>query len=114
MPETDQLEGTEESAPEREDVECAEELRGGARDHLRRAQALETAETKRLIRTTVEALPESQRAVITLRDIVGCTAAETCEALDITDANQRVLLHRARSRVRATLESAVGATVAFA
>jgi RNA polymerase sigma-70 factor (ECF subfamily) len=77
-------------------------------------QALETAETKQLIRATVEALPESQRAVITLRDIVGCTPAETCEALDITDTNQRVLLHRARSKVRATLESALGATVAFA
>jgi RNA polymerase sigma-70 factor (ECF subfamily) len=49
-----------------------------------------------------------------LRDIVGCTPAETCDALDITDANQRVLLHRARTKVRATLESAFDATVAFA
>jgi RNA polymerase sigma-70 factor, ECF subfamily len=77
-------------------------------------QALETAETKQLIRATVDALPEGQRAVITLRDIVGCTSAETCDALDITDANQRVLLHRARTKVRATLESTFDATMAFA
>jgi RNA polymerase sigma-70 factor, ECF subfamily len=52
---------------------------------------------------TVEALSDEQRAVITLRDLVGCSAPEVCEVLDITDGNQRVLLHRARTRVRNAL-----------
>jgi RNA polymerase sigma-70 factor (ECF subfamily) len=51
----------------------------------------------------VERLSPDQRAVITLRDLVGLSAAEVCDLLDLTDANQRVLLHRARARVRATL-----------
>jgi RNA polymerase sigma-70 factor, ECF subfamily len=67
-------------------------------------RAAETAESIRLIQATLEELPAAQREVITLRDIVGCTAEETCEALGVTDANQRVLLHRARARVRAALE----------
>lgn len=71
--------------------------------------ALETAETIEVIRGAVERLPGSQREVITLRDMVGCTAAETCDALGLSEANQRVLLHRARTRVRATLEETLGA-----
>ncbi len=39
-----------------------------------------------------------------MRDLLGWSAAEVCDALDVTDANQRVLLHRARSKVRAALE----------
>src|SRR5687767_809094 len=42
----------------------------------------------------VEELSDEQRAVITLRDLVGCSAPEVCELLDISDGNQRVLLHR--------------------
>jgi RNA polymerase sigma-70 factor (ECF subfamily) len=68
-------------------------------------QALETAEAERIIRETVAALPETQRAVITLRDMIGCTAEETCNTLGLTDTNQRVLLHRARTKVRAALEA---------
>jgi RNA polymerase sigma-70 factor (ECF subfamily) len=49
-------------------------------------------------------LPASQRAVIELRDVQGLTSVEVCELLDITEANQRVLLHRARARVRQLLE----------
>jgi RNA polymerase sigma-70 factor, ECF subfamily len=71
--------------------------------------ALETAEAAQLIRDAVAALPGSQRAVITLRDMVGCAPEETCQALGITDANQRVLLHRARTKVRAALETAFDA-----
>jgi RNA polymerase sigma-70 factor (ECF subfamily) len=41
--------------------------------------------------------------VITLRDLVGCSAPEVCELLGISDGNQRVLLHRARSKVRRAL-----------
>ena len=74
--------------------------------------ALETAEATRIIRATVAALPEAQRVVITLRDLIGCTADETCNALRLTETNQRVLLHRARTRVRAALEAAFDATEA--
>jgi RNA polymerase sigma-70 factor (ECF subfamily) len=61
-------------------------------------------ETMAVIAEAIEALSEGQRLVITLRDIDGWTSSETCSALDITETNQRVLLHRARSRVRAALE----------
>ena len=53
----------------------------------------------------IAALPEAQRTVIALRDIDGWTAAEVATALEITDANQRVLLHRARSKVRMACEA---------
>lgn len=49
-------------------------------------------------------LPEQQRTVITLRDIEGWTPEEVCNALGIAETNQRVLLHRARSKVRRALE----------
>jgi monomeric isocitrate dehydrogenase len=52
----------------------------------------------------IEALPASQRAVITLRDVEGCESQEVCDMLGISEANQRVLLHRARSKVRTALE----------
>ncbi len=58
---------------------------------------------KRLL-GAIEALGPAQRAVITLRDLEGCSAAEACQTLGLTEANQRVLLHRARSRVRRALE----------
>jgi len=49
-------------------------------------------------------LPPKQREVITLRDVEGWSSAEVREALDLSEANQRVLLHRARAKVRARLE----------
>ncbi len=67
-------------------------------------EALLGRETLELIKSTIGELPAAQRTVITLRDIQGCSAEEVCEALEVSDANQRVLLHRARSRVRAALE----------
>jgi RNA polymerase sigma-70 factor (ECF subfamily) len=72
--------------------------------------ALETAEAVQVIRDAVARLPEAQRAVITLRDMIGCTPEETCNTLDLTDTNQRVLLHRARTKVRAALEAAFETT----
>lgn len=54
--------------------------------------------------TAIEALPQMQRAVITLRDVQGFTATEVCELLEVSEPNQRVLLHRARSKVRSALE----------
>ena len=59
----------------------------------------------------VNALPPNQREVITLRDIEGWSASEVCDALAISEANQRVLLHRARSSVRRALEQYVNETV---
>ena len=57
------------------------------------------------IRAEIDRLPDVQRAVITLRDIHGLGSDEVGVALGISQGNQRVLLHRARSRVRAALES---------
>lgn len=56
------------------------------------------------LESAVSHLPEQQRAVITLRDIEGWSAEHVCNALGITETNQRVLLHRARSKVRRALE----------
>jgi RNA polymerase sigma-70 factor (ECF subfamily) len=57
----------------------------------------------------VEELSYEQRAVITLRDLIGVPAADVCELLDLTEVNQRVLLHRARTRVRTALAPLVEA-----
>ena len=61
-------------------------------------------ETMEVIEREIEQLPPVQRAVITMRDVQGFTSEEVCNALDLTETNQRVLLHRARSRVRSALE----------
>lgn len=61
-------------------------------------------ETLEMVKREIGELPEAQRTVITMRDVAGCSAEEVCEALEISGANQRVLLHRARSRVRAAIE----------
>jgi len=53
-------------------------------------------------------LPESQREVVLLRDVDGLSGSEVCDALALTEANQRVLLHRGRSRLRQALEDEVG------
>ncbi len=66
------------------------------------------AETCAVIRNAVDRLPPDQREVITMRDLIGWSAPEVCDALDVSDANQRVLLHRARSKVRAALERHYG------
>lgn len=62
-------------------------------------------EVRRLIADTIAGLADGQRIVITLRDVEGWGSAEVCSVLDISETNQRVLLHRARSKVRAALES---------
>jgi RNA polymerase sigma-70 factor, ECF subfamily len=62
------------------------------------------AETREVIAAAIDRLPASQRAVISLRDIEGWSSDEVRNALDISEVNQRVLLHRARSRVRRELE----------
>jgi RNA polymerase sigma-70 factor (ECF subfamily) len=62
------------------------------------------AETREVIRAAIAALPEPQRTVISLRDVEGWDPQEVCDVLGVTDGNQRVLLHRARTKVRAALE----------
>ena len=62
------------------------------------------AETKAVVDAAIEALPPAQREVITLRDVQGLSSGEVCDLLDLTEGNQRVLLHRARAKVRAALE----------
>jgi RNA polymerase sigma-70 factor (ECF subfamily) len=61
-------------------------------------------ETLEVVKRRIEGLPEAQRTVITMRDVAGCSAQEVCDVLEISAANQRVLLHRARSKVRAAIE----------
>jgi RNA polymerase sigma-70 factor, ECF subfamily len=63
------------------------------------------SETMSILNAAVELLPEAQRVVLTMRDINGWTADEVCNALEISETNQRVLLHRARSKVRGILEN---------
>jgi RNA polymerase sigma-70 factor (ECF subfamily) len=53
----------------------------------------------------VATLPDAQRTVLELRDVQGFTASEVCELLELSEVNQRVLLHRARSKARALLET---------
>lgn len=62
-------------------------------------------ETHRVILEAIEALPPRQKIVITLRDIEGWDSEEVRNALELSETNQRVLLHRARSKVRAALEA---------
>jgi RNA polymerase sigma-70 factor, ECF subfamily len=68
-----------------------------------------SAEARELVLREIERLPPAQRTVITLRDIEGWPAEEVCHALEVSEGNQRVLLHRARSKVRSALEEYFGA-----
>jgi RNA polymerase sigma-70 factor (ECF subfamily) len=66
--------------------------------------ALDSAEALRVAREAIAELPERQKIVITLRDLEGLSSDEVRNVLDLTETNQRVLLHRARTRVRKALE----------
>ena len=57
-----------------------------------------------VVMRAIEELPAAQRVVVTMRDVAGCSAEEVCGTLDVSEGNQRVLLHRARSRVQTALE----------
>jgi RNA polymerase sigma-70 factor, ECF subfamily len=65
-------------------------------------------ELSRELEAALRALPERQRTVVVLRDALGWTAEEVCNVLDIQETNQRVLLHRARARLRDFLEHSQG------
>ncbi len=68
-------------------------------------EQLASRETLARVAEAIEALPPNQREVIRMRDLSGWTSAEVCNALEISETNQRVLLHRARSKVRRALEA---------
>ena len=67
-------------------------------------ERLLASETLALVEDAIAELPPAQAVVIRMRDVEGFDAAEVCDALDISESNQRVLLHRARSKVRRALE----------
>lgn len=65
---------------------------------------LDALELMPQLHAAIEELPDLQRQVVTLRDIEGLTSKDVCSVLDVSEANQRVLLHRGRARVRRALE----------
>jgi RNA polymerase sigma-70 factor (ECF subfamily) len=72
--------------------------------HSPAEQQVIATEAGQQVLAAIGQLPDSQRVVITLRDVEGLSASEVCDLLDISEANQRVLLHRARTKARAALE----------
>jgi RNA polymerase sigma-70 factor, ECF subfamily len=71
-------------------------------------QRLLALEAREHLRQAFEQLPERQRTVVAMRDVEGCSAEEVCEMLQLSEHNQRVLLHRGRSRLRAALDAYIG------
>jgi RNA polymerase sigma-70 factor (ECF subfamily) len=67
-------------------------------------QSAVAAETRQLLGGALRELPDRQRTVVTLRDVHGLTSDEVCSLLDVSAANQRVLLHRGRAKLRSVLE----------
>lgn len=66
--------------------------------------AMLSAETLQVIESALAELPASQRQVVVLRDLEGLSSEEVCNILEVSDTNQRVLLHRGRARVRQALD----------
>ncbi len=69
--------------------------------------SLLSQELRSIAHRELDRLPERQRIVVTLRDMLGFDSAEVCELLDITAGNQRILLHRGRAAIRQVLEDYV-------
>jgi RNA polymerase sigma-70 factor (ECF subfamily) len=70
-------------------------------------ERLRSSETRKAIGIAIDALPPMQAEVIRLRDVLGWSSEDVRNALDLTETNQRVLLHRARAKVRRALETAL-------
>lgn len=68
-------------------------------------ERLLSTESDACVRAAIAALPPAQRRVIELRDVEGWSAPEVCELLELSEGNQRVLLHRARTRVRRAIDA---------
>jgi RNA polymerase sigma-70 factor (ECF subfamily) len=68
-------------------------------------ERLLSREARRRIAQALETLPDTQRIVVTLRDVAGWDAEEVCDTLELSEVNQRVLLHRGRAKLRTALES---------
>ncbi len=66
-------------------------------------ERLSRLEFRGALREALEELPERQRIVVTMRDVEGLSSEEVCDLLDLSTANQRVLLHRGRSRLQQAL-----------
>jgi RNA polymerase sigma-70 factor (ECF subfamily) len=73
---------------------------------------LMSLEARAHLKQALAELPERQRLIVGLRDVDGLSAEEVCEALDLSQENQRVLLHRGRSRLRAVLVGYLGGAAA--
>jgi RNA polymerase sigma-70 factor (ECF subfamily) len=71
-------------------------------------ERLSAAETRAALTAALAALPPAQREVVTLRDVHGWSATEVCNALAISETNQRVLLHRGRTKLRTALAAEYG------
>jgi len=67
-------------------------------------RSLLTKELRERLEAVIDELPSNLRTVLWLRDVEGWSSEEVCNALSIQETNQRVILHRARSRARAALE----------
>jgi len=67
-------------------------------------ERLLSREARELITRAIDQLPEMQRRVVSLRDVEGWSSEEVCNVLDLSETNQRVLLHRARSRLRQAID----------
>jgi RNA polymerase sigma-70 factor, ECF subfamily len=72
------------------------------------ADRLFATDVVKKLRMSIEQLPALQRQVVTLRDVEGLSPRDVCDLLDITESNQRVLLHRARQKLRKTVELEMG------
>jgi RNA polymerase sigma-70 factor (ECF subfamily) len=75
-------------------------------------ERLDAEALRHALTTAIAALPPRQREVLTMRDVLGLPAEEVCSVLGVSEGNQRVLLHRARSRVRRAVEGHLTGQVA--
>jgi len=73
-------------------------------------ERLLAGELQTIVRSALGTLPPAQAEVVRLRDVEGLPSEDVCQLLNLTEGNQRVLLHRGRSKIRAALETYVGAT----